>query len=73
VNLDECVREPTPLDPRTAPDATDLFAAEGDDGAATGLLDSLDRGNHAERPIEPAPLRDAVQMRPRPDPPRPSV
>ena len=53
-------------DERAAADASDLLAPEDGDGADARPLHGLDAGHHAERAVEAASIRDAVQVRSRP-------
>ncbi len=48
---------------RPAADAADLLAPKGDNGAAPGLLDGLDRRDYTERAVELPSLRNGVEMR----------
>ncbi len=55
---------------RAAADAADLLAAEDDDRARARPLDRVDRRHDAERAVEAAAVRDAVEVRSDPDPRR---
>jgi hypothetical protein len=68
VELQKRTRQgPTASHERSAADTSDLLAAERNDRSEARVLDGLDRGNHAERSVEPPPGWDCVQMRSDPD------
>src|SRR5438093_492380 len=59
VELEERSRKwPSAGDERAAADAADLLAPERDHGSRAGVLDGLDRGDDAERAVEPPAVRD---------------
>ena len=64
VELEERLRQRPPRShERSASDAADFLSAEDDDGAGADTLDRLDRGNDAERAVEPAAAGNRVEMR----------
>ena len=63
VELEERVRQhPARSHERAASDAADFLPAEDDDGARADTLDRFDRGNDAQRAVEPTAVRDRVEV-----------
>ena len=66
VELEERRRHLLVAAQRAAADTAHLLAAEGDDEAAAALLDRLDRGDDAQRPVELPSLAERCRDASRP-------